>query len=198
MRRLYAFGFTLIELLVVVAIISLLAGILFPALAQTRARARESACRSQMRQIGMAIQMYRDDYQELPPHLSTLASTYITAPRLFVCPSDPQAGHQNGNDFLEGDLYLKSGVSYDYLPNWSEAIKLGWWHEGPQYGPGKWDSLTPISQCAWHWATRFNKDQSGGNLPGSKGWMFVLTAGGSVRRYRVETSLAAFSPDQLR
>jgi prepilin-type N-terminal cleavage/methylation domain-containing protein len=197
MKRSHHFAFTLIELLVVVAIISLLAGIMFPVMAQTRARARETACRSQMRQIGMAIQMYRDDYQELPPHLSTLASTYVTDSRLFVCPSDPLAGHQTGNDFLEGDLYLKSGVSYDYLPNWAEAIKLGWWHAGPAYGSGKWDALTPISECAWHWANRFNRDQVGGNLPGSKGWMFVLTAGGSVRRYRVETSLAAFTPDQL-
>ena len=106
--------------------------------------------------------------------------------------------YSGGNDFLEADLYLKSGVSYDYLPNWSEAIKLGWWHPGPDCGPGKWDALTPISQCAWHWATQFNKDQTGGNLAGSKGWMFVLTAGGSVRRYRVETSLAQFTPALLR
>jgi hypothetical protein len=40
--------------------------------------------------------------------------------------------------------------------------------------------------------------QTGGNLPGSKGWMFVLTAGGSVRRYRVENILSSFTPEQLR
>ena len=71
---------------------------------------------------------------------------------------------KNGNEFLESDLYLKSGVSYDYLPNWSEALQLGWWQPGPHYGPGKWDALTPISQCAWHWATQFNQQQTGGNL----------------------------------
>jgi hypothetical protein len=141
--------------------------------------------------------MYQDDFGELPPHLSTLAPAYVNDPRLFVCPDDPKHGHQDGNVFLEGDLYLKSGVSYDYLPNWSEAIQLGWWHPGPHYGPGKWDSLTPISQCAWHWATDFYKNQAGGNLPGSKGWMFVLTAGGSVRRYRAEMPLAQFTPASL-
>jgi prepilin-type N-terminal cleavage/methylation domain-containing protein len=191
-------GFTLVELLVVIAILSLLAGILFPVLAQTRAKAREAACMSNLRQIGLGLRMYRDDFDELPPHLSRLFPAYVNDPRLFVCPGDPQKGHRNGNNFLEADLYLKSGVSYDYLTNWSEAIKLGWWHHGPQYGPGKWDAMTPISQCAWHWATQFYKKQTGGNLPGSKGWMFVLTAGGSVRRFRVETPLAQLTPEMLR
>jgi prepilin-type N-terminal cleavage/methylation domain-containing protein len=191
-------AFTLIELIVVIAIIALLAALLYPVYSSSRAKAREATCSSQMRQIGLALLMYRDDFNELPPHLSSLFPSYVTDARLFVCPSDPQRGHQSGNDFLESDLYLKSGVSYDYLPNWSEALKLGWWQPGPHYGPGKWDALTPISQCAWHWATQFNKQQTGGNLAGSKGWMFVLTAGGSVRRYRVETPLADFTPEQLR
>jgi prepilin-type N-terminal cleavage/methylation domain-containing protein len=191
-------AFTLIELLVVIAIIALLAALLFPVFSASRAKAREATCSSQLRQIGLALLMYRDEFSELPPHLSSVYPAYVTDARLFVCPSDPKQGHVNGNDFLESDLYLKSGVSYDYLPNWSEALKLGWWQPGPHYGPGKWDALTPISQCAWHWATQFNQDQTGGNLPGSKGWMFVLTAGGSVRRYRVETPLAQFTPDLLR
>jgi prepilin-type N-terminal cleavage/methylation domain-containing protein len=190
-------AFTLVELLVVIAILSALAAILFPVLAQTREKARQATCTSQMRQIGLALHMYRDDFDELPPHLSTLAPTYVNDPRLFVCPDDPKHGHQAGNDFLEGDLYLKSGVSYDYLPNWSEAIKLGWWHPGPQYGPGKWDALTPISQCAWHWANQFDKNKTTGNFTGTKGWMFVLTAGGTVRRYRAELPLAQFTPESL-
>ena len=102
MRR-HRGGFTLIELLVVIAIIAILAAILFPVFAQARGKARQTACLSNMKQIGMAIQMYHDDYQELPPHLSTLASTYVTDKRLLVCPSDPLAGHQNGNDFLTSD-----------------------------------------------------------------------------------------------
>lgn len=191
-------AFTLIELLVVVAIIAILAGILFPVFSHVREHARQTTCRSSMRQIGMAVQMYRDDFDELPPHLSTLFPAYITDRRLFVCPSDADAGHHDGNDFLEGDQYLKTGVSYDYLPNWAEAVKLGWWHPGPHYGPGRWDAATPLSQCAWHWANQFYKQQTGGNRPNSKGWMFVLTVGGSVRRYRVETPLAEFSPDLLR
>ena len=119
-------GFTLIELIAVIAIIALLAALLFPVYSASRAKARETACSSQMRQIGLALQMYRNDFDELPPHLSSLFPTYVSDPRLFVCPSDPKKGHQDGNDFLEGDLYLKSSVSYDYLPNWRVAIELGW------------------------------------------------------------------------
>jgi prepilin-type N-terminal cleavage/methylation domain-containing protein/prepilin-type processing-associated H-X9-DG protein len=55
-------GFTLIELLIVVAIIAILAGILFPVFAEARAKARETTCASNMRQIGMAIAMYREDW----------------------------------------------------------------------------------------------------------------------------------------
>jgi prepilin-type N-terminal cleavage/methylation domain-containing protein/prepilin-type processing-associated H-X9-DG protein len=57
--------FTLIELLVVIAIIAILAAILFPVFAQARARARAVACLSNCRQIGMALNMYLQDYDEL-------------------------------------------------------------------------------------------------------------------------------------
>lgn len=57
-------GFTLIELLVVIAIIAILAAILFPVFAQARDRARSTACMSNMRQMGNALQMYLQDYDE--------------------------------------------------------------------------------------------------------------------------------------
>jgi len=55
-------GFTLIELLVVIAIISILAAILFPVFARARENARKAACMSNLKQIGLAVQMYLQDY----------------------------------------------------------------------------------------------------------------------------------------
>jgi prepilin-type N-terminal cleavage/methylation domain-containing protein/prepilin-type processing-associated H-X9-DG protein len=60
-------AFTLIELLVVIAIIAILAAILFPVFAQARAKARQAACLSNTKQIGNALMMYAQDYDEVMP-----------------------------------------------------------------------------------------------------------------------------------
>jgi prepilin-type N-terminal cleavage/methylation domain-containing protein/prepilin-type processing-associated H-X9-DG protein len=63
-------GFTLIELLVVIAIIAILAALLFPVFAQARAKARQTACFSNLRQLGAAIMQYAQDYDERLPMAS--------------------------------------------------------------------------------------------------------------------------------
>lgn len=60
-------GFTLIELLVVIAVIAILAALLFPIFAQAREKARQSGCLSNLKQIGMAIRLYADDYDDRYP-----------------------------------------------------------------------------------------------------------------------------------
>src|ERR1700739_382823 len=57
-------GFTLIELLVFVAIIAILAAILFPVFAQARAKARQTVCLSNLKQLGLGELMYKQDYDE--------------------------------------------------------------------------------------------------------------------------------------
>lgn len=190
-------AFTLIEVLVVTAIVAVLAAILFPVLASARAAARRAACIGNLRQIGLALGIYRQDWEEFPPLLSRINESCVREPRVFVCPSDPERGLREGTVRLEGTLHLPTGVSYDYVPRWRLAQELGWWNPPPALGPGKWEDLTPIAQCQWHWARRFNPDLDE-NEKGARGWQLVLTAGGSVRRLRAEIPPARFTPDLLR
>lgn len=193
-------GFTLLELLAVVGILALLAAILFPVFALSRRAALRTTCVSNLRQVGLAVNMYRQDNEELPPYLSA-ARAYIKEDRLFLCPRDQKKGQHDpsgsvGNAFrLEGNYYLPSGVSYTYVPNWAIARQLGWWEPGPPYGDGKWYDLTPLSECHWHWATFFQPQWQQDNIQGGRGWIMILTLSSVVRKIRAETPPAQFSPE---
>ena len=102
-------GFTLIELLVVIAIIAILAAILFPVFAQAREKARQTACLSNEKQIGLALHSYHDALGSFPPGNINLGAG--------MCPgaAEPVQSYstQSGNWMIAILPYIDQGALFD-------------------------------------------------------------------------------------
>src|SRR5436309_2630750 len=108
-------GLTLIELLVIIALIAILAGLLFPVFAQGREKARQSVCASNLKQLAVGMLLYSDDHdQVLPPALGRERDEpllfpmtwmghllpYLKSTGVFV---DPASGHPKQDWHTSGD-----------------------------------------------------------------------------------------------
>jgi prepilin-type N-terminal cleavage/methylation domain-containing protein/prepilin-type processing-associated H-X9-DG protein len=207
-------GFTLIELLVVIAIIAILAAILFPVFAQAREKARHASCTSNLKQIGLAWQMYAQDYDErtLPwaPGTKNIGSNTVWIQEMlqpysknrlvFTCPSD-------------GSKELFSYWRNVYLDRWSGGDQRGCNEVTPAaLAEVQFPSNTPVmcdgpGNKGWNtWALppdhplQTNKAWSTGGSRRHNGAGNYLFVDGHVKTYRPEqitTTMTGATGDPL-
>ena len=181
-------GFTLIEILVTIAIIAILASILFPVFARARENARRASCQSNLKQIGLAITQYTQDYDERFPLVAvngdaSITTTkgaaiypqiigwadaiqpYLKSTQIYQCPSDSGRGVVSGID--------AKPYNYGYTDYWYNSRLC------VDNGSGVNTGLN-LSQLAFPANTVSNGD-GGGN--GASIGMARLTTNGYVAGY---------------
>ena len=158
-------GFTLIELLVVIAIISILASILFPVFARARENARRASCLSNLKQIGLGVMMYTQDYDEHYPlslwQVGGLSGTtnQVQSPRV---PGTPAAEFGGSGTYTFMDFifpYVKSLQLFE-CPSFNNPYPTSTsWKNPPSYsyntflsgyrqGASSYPSYPPLSMAA--------------------------------------------------
>ena len=154
-------GFTLIELFVVIAIIAILAAILFPVFARARENARRASCQSNLKQIGLGIAQYTQDYDERGPQNAfgtyngnaTLSTQYfwhdaiypyIKSVQVYVCPSH---GYTSGQGPVT-DTFVQTATGVTRLS--ISASKVVYYADNNTYHNGVAcdDSCTPAQANA--------------------------------------------------
>ena len=122
--------FTLIELLVVIAIIGILASLLLPSLEKAREKGRRAVCLSNNHQVAVALQLYEDTYNSMPPGNATIQSGYGIDSTWHVPTNFPM-----GLGFLVKYNLMETGAAL-YCPSWK--------HPYNQFGKRDTDGQDPI------------------------------------------------------
>ena len=137
-------AFTLIELLVVIAIIAILTAILFPVFAQARAKARETACLSNMKQLATGMIMYAQDYNDVfteiwrdfgtdgYPGWAQRTYPYLKNDQVFFCPDGPKCVPQavsgpqgaNGGGNVAANIYLGAATPMSQVAQPSDLMVI--------------------------------------------------------------------------
>lgn len=126
-------AFTLIELLVVIAIIAILAAILFPVFARARENARRSSCQSNLKQVGLGVLQYTQDYDEnFPIHnhggggdtgFFVEMQPYLKSIQIYQCPSESTAPNANPGQVGYSDYAYNLGLGWANSPrSLSQAV----------------------------------------------------------------------------
>lgn len=178
-------AFTLIELLVVIAIIAILAAILFPVFAKARERARESSCISNLKQLGLAINNYTQEWDETLPYainnadhtkgesdpinrpdhpvkIRSVIASQVKSIDVFRCPSDSFPSLLGPKDADGGaSMFEMVGNSYWY-PGFSGSGEPH--RSGIELGAFKEHSATGVlsDSAPWHQLQRGKDEKSYG------------------------------------
>lgn len=118
-------GFTLTEMLIVLAVVATLAGIGIPIGRSVLAKSRGAACLNQLRSLGVALESYLSDHNQILPNLAmgrssksddspvleTVLLSYVETPDAFKCPQDSREFEKSGSSYFWNHLQSELPVS---------------------------------------------------------------------------------------